>query len=123
MRREQREFNDAVRDLERSIELNDQRFLYRSRFLLDEDRAVRGASLAGLYRDAGLPEVGLHEAVRAVSASDRAQQSRLPGAIRSDHSHDLALGDLEGHLAHRLEQPVPAVELVDGEQRQAPLPR
>jgi tetratricopeptide (TPR) repeat protein len=66
--------NDGVRDLERSQELNDRRSVYRSRELLDQDRAVRGANLAGLYRDAGMHEVGVHEAGRAV-ASDYANYS------------------------------------------------
>ena len=64
---EQHRLNRAVRELERSMELNDQRAVERSRFLLDEDRAVRGSSLADLYREAGLPEVALREAVRAVN--------------------------------------------------------
>ncbi len=66
--------NDGVRHLERSQELNDRRSLYRSRELLDQDRAVRGANLAALYRDAGMSEVGVHEAGRAV-ASDYANYS------------------------------------------------
>jgi len=37
--------NEAVRDLERSLELNDNRRVYRSQFLLDQDRAVRSAQL------------------------------------------------------------------------------
>ena len=45
--------NDGVRDLEKSLELNYNRRLYRSEFLLDQDRAVRSASLAAIYRDAG----------------------------------------------------------------------
>ena len=66
--------NDGVRDLERSQELNDRRSVYRSRALLDQDRAVRGANLAAVYRDAGMREVGIHEAGRAV-ASDYANYS------------------------------------------------
>lgn len=59
--------NEAVRDLERSIELNDNRAVYRSRLLLDQDRAVRSASLAKIYQNAGLDEVALNEAAKAVS--------------------------------------------------------
>src|SRR5206468_9066059 len=54
-------------DLESSVRLNDNRALYRSRFLLDEDRAVRGSSLARVYQDAGMNEVAVREAARAVS--------------------------------------------------------
>ena len=46
--------NEAIHDLEKSRELNDNRRLYRSQLLLDQDRAVRSANLASLYKDAGL---------------------------------------------------------------------
>ncbi len=45
--------NPAVRDLEESQKLNDNRQLFRSRLLLDEDQAVRGANLARVYQDIG----------------------------------------------------------------------
>lgn len=59
--------NLAVRSLERSVELNDHRQLFRSRLGLDRDLAVRQANLAALYQDAGLPEVGRRAASRAVA--------------------------------------------------------
>jgi tetratricopeptide (TPR) repeat protein len=59
--------NDAIRDLEKSEKLNDNRSVYRSQLLLDEDQAVRSANLAGMYRDAGMPEVAQREAARAVN--------------------------------------------------------
>ena len=59
--------NAAVRELERSVELNDNRQIFRSRLGLDRDRAVRSANLAAVYRDAGLPEVSLRSAARAVN--------------------------------------------------------
>jgi tetratricopeptide (TPR) repeat protein len=62
------QINDAVRDLEKSQELNNNRRVYRSRLLLDQDRAVRSANLANVYRDAGMTDVSLREAGRAVSA-------------------------------------------------------
>jgi Tfp pilus assembly protein PilF len=60
--------NEAVADLERSQELNDNRRLFRSRLLLDQDRAVRSANLAAIYRDAGMFDVSVREASRAVTA-------------------------------------------------------
>jgi cytochrome c-type biogenesis protein CcmH/NrfG len=48
------DINQAVRDLEKSKQLNDNRRLFRSRMLLDEDQAVRSASLAHIYQDAGV---------------------------------------------------------------------
>ncbi|MBL9140091.1 MAG: TonB-dependent receptor [Verrucomicrobiales bacterium] len=64
---EQNQLNRAVSDLQQSIVFNDNRAVYRSSLLLHTDQAVRSASLARLYRDAYLPEVGLREAARAVA--------------------------------------------------------
>ncbi len=66
--------NRGVRDLEQSQVLNDGRSVFRSRALLDQDRAVRSANLASLYRDAGMREVSIYEAGRAV-AGDYANHS------------------------------------------------
>jgi tetratricopeptide (TPR) repeat protein len=59
--------NEAIRDLEKSEELNDNRSVYRSGLLVDQDRAVRSANLAAIYRDAGMFDVSLREASRAVT--------------------------------------------------------
>jgi tetratricopeptide (TPR) repeat protein len=74
LNRDRHKFNTGIRNLEQSITVNESRQVYRSRFLLDQDRAVRSASLASLYREAGMSEVGQREAVRAVS-SDYANYS------------------------------------------------
>lgn len=60
--------NKAVRELEKSVELNKNRRLYRSQQLLDQDRAVREMNLANIYRDAGMFDLSVREAARAVSA-------------------------------------------------------
>ena len=59
--------NDAIRDLEKSEALNDNRSVYRSQLLLDQDQAVRSANLAMIYRDAGMTDVSVREAARAVN--------------------------------------------------------
>ena len=59
--------NQGIRHLQRSKELNQSRGLYRSRHLLDQDQAVRGANLSALYRDAGLLDLSRREAVEAVN--------------------------------------------------------
>ncbi|MBX3745398.1 MAG: tetratricopeptide repeat protein [Verrucomicrobiae bacterium] len=66
MRQRENRVNEAVADLERSLDLNDNRAVYRSRLGLDQDRSVRGANLAALYRDAGLEAYGERAATRAV---------------------------------------------------------
>ena len=60
--------NEAIEDLERSVDLNNNRQLYRSRLLLDEDRAVRGANLATIYLDAGMEDRSFQEAARSANA-------------------------------------------------------
>ena len=67
LKQEGNEINDAVRDLEKSEALNDNRSVYRSQLLLDEDSSVRAANLAGVYRDDGMLDLSLREAQRAVS--------------------------------------------------------
>ncbi len=59
--------NEAIRDLEKSQQLNDNRSVYRSRLLLDQDQSVRSADLAGIYQDAGMADVAVREAGRAVN--------------------------------------------------------
>ena len=63
---------EALHDLQRSIELNDNRAVYRSRFLLDADLAARGASLGRIYRDLGFEQLALVEGWKslAVDPSD-----------------------------------------------------
>jgi tetratricopeptide (TPR) repeat protein len=68
LNQEDNHVNDAIRDLEKSQSLNDNRSVYRSQLLLDQDSAVRSANLAGMYKDAGMFDVSLREAGRAVSA-------------------------------------------------------
>jgi len=64
---QQNRLNEAITDLEKSQELNDNRRVYRSQLLLDQDRAVRSSSLAAIYRDNGMNEVSVREAARAVT--------------------------------------------------------
>ncbi len=58
---------EALRDLERSIELNDNRAVYRSRLLLDRDRASRQASVGRIYDDLGFEQLGINEASRSLT--------------------------------------------------------
>src|SRR5581483_7788123 len=60
------ENNKAIGDLEESKALNDNRSVFRSQFLLDQDQAVRGANLAKMYQDAGMFDWSVREAAQAV---------------------------------------------------------
>jgi Tfp pilus assembly protein PilF len=66
--------NEAVGDLEKSQELNENRSVYRSQLLLDQDHAVRSANLARIYQDDGMTDRAFQEAARAVN-SDYANYS------------------------------------------------
>lgn len=60
--------NNTITELEQSIAINDNRRLFRSKFLLDQDRAVRSANLAKIYQSAGMFDVAVREATRAVES-------------------------------------------------------
>ena len=57
---------EALDDLDRSIELNDDRAVYRSRLLLDSDRAARSVSLARVYDTLGFEQLGVVESTRSL---------------------------------------------------------
>ncbi len=59
---------EALQDLQRSIELNANRAVYRSRLLLDDDLAARSASLGRIYNDIGFQRLGLVEGWKSLSA-------------------------------------------------------
>lgn len=59
--------NAARRAMEKSLVLNDNRALFRSRLLLDEDRAVRRANLARIFADNGLAARARSEAGLALA--------------------------------------------------------
>jgi tetratricopeptide (TPR) repeat protein len=58
---------EALHELEKAIELNDNRAVYRSRLLLDQDLAARSASLARIYSDLGFQERALVEGWKSVN--------------------------------------------------------
>lgn len=59
---------EALHDLQKSIELNENRAVYRSRLLLDEDLAARSASLGRIYNDLGFQQLALVEGWKSVNA-------------------------------------------------------
>ncbi len=58
---------EALHAIQRSIELNDNRAVYRSRFDLDEDAAVRSTSLGRIYDDLGFEQLALVEGSKSLS--------------------------------------------------------
>ncbi len=60
--------NEAIAELEKSKELNENRGVFRSKLLLDQDQAVRSANLAAIYRNAGMTDWSVREASHAVNS-------------------------------------------------------
>jgi tetratricopeptide (TPR) repeat protein len=59
---------EALKDVQKSIELNDERAVYRSRLLLDEDLAARSTSLARIYSDLSFEQLAQVEGWRSLQA-------------------------------------------------------
>jgi tetratricopeptide (TPR) repeat protein len=59
---------EALQDLQKSIELNDNRAVYRSRLLLDEDLAARSAGLGRIYNDLDFQHLALLQVYRSLEA-------------------------------------------------------
>jgi tetratricopeptide (TPR) repeat protein len=57
---------EAIREMERSVELNDNRAVYRSKLLLDEDRAVKNIDLARTYSKLGMDAMARNRALLSV---------------------------------------------------------
>lgn len=97
---------EALGDLEKSIELNDNRAVYRSSLLLDEDRAARGANLARIYKDLGFDRLAFLEAARSLSEDQRDPSSHrfLADAYAGLPRHEIArVSEL---LQSQLRQPI-----------------
>ncbi|MGZ8947608.1 MAG: tetratricopeptide repeat protein, partial [Methylococcaceae bacterium] len=58
---------EALQDMQKAIELNDNRGVYRSRLLLDDDSAARSASQGRIYNDLGFQQRGLLEGWNSVN--------------------------------------------------------
>jgi tetratricopeptide (TPR) repeat protein len=58
---------EALLDLQKSIELNDNRAVFRSRMMLDEDLAARSASIGRIYSDLGVEEMALRKGWNALN--------------------------------------------------------
>jgi tetratricopeptide (TPR) repeat protein len=83
---------EAVQDLEKSIELNDNRAVYRSRLLLDKDRAARGTSLSRTYTDLGFTQLGINQATTSLGLdpSNASAHRFLSDSYRGVRRHEVA---------------------------------
>ncbi len=83
---------EALHDLEKAIELNDNRAVYRSRLLLDSDLAARSASLGRIYSDLGFQQRALVEGWRSVNTdpSDFSGHRFLADSYAALPRHEIA---------------------------------
>jgi tetratricopeptide (TPR) repeat protein len=58
---------EALHDMQKAIELNDNRAVFRSKLLLDSDLAARSSSLARIYNNLGFQQRGLVEGWNSVN--------------------------------------------------------
>ena len=58
---------EALYDMQKAIELNDNRAVTRSKLMLDQDSAARTANLARIYNDLGFGRVALKEAWKSLN--------------------------------------------------------
>jgi Tfp pilus assembly protein PilF len=68
---------EALADLQASIARNDNRAVYRSRLLLDQDHAVRTSDLARIYNDLGFDQLGMVTARRSADEDQANYSSHL----------------------------------------------
>jgi tetratricopeptide (TPR) repeat protein len=99
---------EALKDLNESIAKNDNRAVYRSRLLLDEDRAVRGTDLARIYDDLGFDQLGLVEARRSADVDQANFSSHLFLAGNYRNLPGFASSFLSETLQARIYQPIGA---------------
>jgi len=58
---------EALHDLQKAIELNDNRAVYRSKLMLDSDLAARSSGLGRIYNNLGFQQLGLAEGYKSVN--------------------------------------------------------
>ncbi|MEN6485676.1 MAG: TonB-dependent receptor, partial [Syntrophobacteraceae bacterium] len=83
---------EALDQLEQSIRLNDNRAVYRSRLMLDQDLAAKSASLARIYQDLGFDRRALVEGWKSLNAdpSNHSAHRFLSDAYATMPRHDIA---------------------------------
>ncbi len=83
---------EALHDVEKAIELNDNRAVYRSQLLLDSDAAARGASQGRIYSDLGFQGLALVEGWKSVNgdASNFSAHRLLADSYSAVPRHQIA---------------------------------
>ncbi|MCG7995171.1 MAG: FecR domain-containing protein [Candidatus Thiodiazotropha taylori] len=82
---------DALTDIQKANQLNDNRAVYRSRLLLDDDQASRNISQATIYTDLGFQRLALKESWKSLSSD--------PG---NASAHQFLSGAYSGVVRHEI---------------------
>lgn len=97
---------EALEDIETSIALNENRQVYRSRLLLDQDSSVRSSSLAQVYASLGFEDVARIEAIKSLSSDYANHSAHLLLAQSYDNGDDFIQAGLSEFFIARLLSPV-----------------
>ena len=83
---------EALYDMQKAIELNDNRAVYRSKFLLDKDNSARNASLGRIYNDLGFEDIATRQATNslAIDPGDYSAHRLLSDSYANKPRHELA---------------------------------
>ena len=83
---------EALNDVQKSIELNNNRAVYRSQLLLDQDLAARSASQGRIYNDLGFQQLALVQGWRSIDSdpSDYSGHRLLADNYASLPRHEIA---------------------------------
>lgn len=107
---------EALEAMQKAIELNDNRAVYRSKLLLDADLAARSASLGRIYTDLGFQELALREGWKSSNANPssfsahrfladsysvvpRSEIARVSELLQSQMLQPLSMTPIQPHLA------------------------
>ncbi|MEL0587337.1 MAG: FecR domain-containing protein [Candidatus Thiodiazotropha sp. (ex. Lucinoma kazani)] len=117
---------EALQAQQQAIELNDNRGVYRSRQLLDQDEAARNTASARIYTDLGFEKMAINEGAKALTqapenssahrfmADINATQPQRSLAVDSDLLQSKLLQPLN---AHTLRPQLSDLQLADGPAR------
>ncbi|MCW8923349.1 MAG: tetratricopeptide repeat protein, partial [Gammaproteobacteria bacterium] len=95
---------EAIEALNQAVALNDNRAIYRSRFMLDQDLAVRNVDLSLLYNKLGLTRIAENKAVAAIKSDYTNYSAHLfyAGALSDQDDRSYPAGS-EALLARMLQ--------------------
>ncbi len=96
----------ALKDINKSIELNDNRAVFRSSLQLDQDEATRSASLAAIYVDIGAEQTAIVETSKSLSTdpTNYSAHKNLSNLYLTRPRHNIAVAS--ENLQSKLFQPI-----------------